>query len=137
MAIRKITEQATSQTIQEDAYVLVTQQETVEGVAIEVLRRVPIDVLADAAYASVENVAAVAAWMAAHPEVTTTVQDGAISRAKLDSNLQSVVDDVAAMKAIINSFFNSITDDGEGNVYIASPSSAVLDSSSLDESELS
>ena len=126
MAIRKITEQATSQTIQEDAYVLVTQQETVEGVAIEVLRRVPIDVLADAAYASVENVAAVAAWMAAHPEVTTTVQDGAITRAKLDSNLQSVVDDVAAMKAIINSFFNSITDDGEGNVYInASPSSVV------------
>ena len=41
---------------------------------------------------------AVATWLAAHPEATTTVEDGAISYSKLDSSLKSSVDDVANLK---------------------------------------
>lgn len=33
-----------------------------------------------------------------HPEATTTVQDGAITYAKLDSNLKGSVDDVVDLK---------------------------------------
>lgn len=43
--------------------------------------------------------AAVNAWLAAHPEATTTVQDGAISNAKLDNNLKSVVTAVGQLEA--------------------------------------
>lgn len=38
------------------------------------------------------------AWLDEHPEATTTVEDGAISYAKLDSSLQGSVDDVADLK---------------------------------------
>ena len=38
------------------------------------------------------------AWLDDHPEATTTVQDGAISYAKLDSYLKGTVDDVADLK---------------------------------------
>lgn len=44
---------------------------------------------------------AVADWLDEHPEATTTVQDGSITKAKLDSNLQGTVDDVANLKSEI------------------------------------
>ena len=42
---------------------------------------------------------AVGDWLDDHPEATTTVEDGAITKAKLDSNLQGTVDDVADLKS--------------------------------------
>ena len=45
--------------------------------------------------------AAVSDWLDDHPEATTTVEDGAITKAKLDSDLQDTVDDVSDLK---NSF---------------------------------
>ena len=45
---------------------------------------------------------AVSEWLDDHPEATTTVQDGSITRAKLDSNLQGTVDDVADLKSQTN-----------------------------------
>lgn len=42
---------------------------------------------------------AVDAWLDDHPEATTTVQDGSITKAKLDSSLQGTVDDVADLKS--------------------------------------
>lgn len=41
---------------------------------------------------------AVSDWLDDHPEATTTVEDGAISYAKLDSSLQGTVDDVGDLK---------------------------------------
>lgn len=38
-------------------------------------------------------------WLDAHPEVTTTVEDGAITYAKLDASLQGSVDDVSSLKS--------------------------------------
>lgn len=43
--------------------------------------------------------AAVDDWLDEHPEATTTVQDGAITYAKLDSNLKGTVDDVSELKS--------------------------------------
>lgn len=43
--------------------------------------------------------AAVDDWLDDHPEATTTVQDGSITKAKLDSNLQGTVDDVSDLKS--------------------------------------
>jgi len=40
-------------------------------------------------------------WLAAHPEATTTVQDGAISYAKLDANLKGKADDVDELKSAL------------------------------------
>lgn len=37
-----------------------------------------------------------------HPEATTTVQDGSITKAKLDNNLQGTVDDVDDLKSALN-----------------------------------
>lgn len=45
---------------------------------------------------------AVDAWLDDHPEATTTVEDGAISYAKLNSSLQGTVDDVADLKSEIS-----------------------------------
>lgn len=42
---------------------------------------------------------AVDAWLDDHPEATTTVEDGSITKAKLDSSLQGTVDDVGALKS--------------------------------------
>ena len=42
-------------------------------------------------------------WLDGHPEATTTVQDGAITRAKLDSNLQGIVDDVGDLNSALDS----------------------------------
>lgn len=43
--------------------------------------------------------AAVDDWLDDHPEATTTVEDGSITKAKLDSNLQGTVDDVSDLKS--------------------------------------
>lgn len=52
---------------------------------------------------STEDIAAaVDAWLDDHPEATTTVQDGSITKAKLDSNLQGTVDDVTDLKSQID-----------------------------------
>ena len=45
--------------------------------------------------------AAVDAWLEDNPEATTTVEDGAISYAKLNSSLQGTVDDVSDLKSAI------------------------------------
>ena len=42
---------------------------------------------------------AVSAWLTAHPEATTTVQDGAISRAKLNDDLKAKTDAVPDLKS--------------------------------------
>lgn len=41
---------------------------------------------------------AVEDWLDDHPEATTTVEDGAITKAKLNADLQNTVDDVSALK---------------------------------------
>lgn len=45
-------------------------------------------------------------WLDDHPEATTTVQDGAITKEKLDSNLQGTVDDVGDLKSAIDDIFD-------------------------------
>ena len=40
-------------------------------------------------------------WLDNHPEATTTVQDGSITKAKLDSNLSATVDEVGELKSAI------------------------------------
>ena len=40
-------------------------------------------------------------WLDDHPEATTTVQDGAITKAKLNASLQETVDDVDALKTAL------------------------------------
>ena len=45
---------------------------------------------------------AVSAWLTAHPEATTTVQDGAISRAKLNDDLKAKTDAVSDLKSAMS-----------------------------------
>lgn len=47
-------------------------------------------------------------WLDDHPEATTTVQDGSITKAKLDSDLQGAVDDVADLKSHIDDINDEI-----------------------------
>ena len=54
---------------------------------------------------------AVSAWITAHPEAVTTVQDGAISRAKLDADLQEKTDSVGGLKSALASFNSDIFND--------------------------
>ena len=49
---------------------------------------------------------AVSAWLTAHPEATTTVQDGAISRAKLNDDLKEKTDAVPDLKSALSSYEN-------------------------------
>lgn len=49
-------------------------------------------------------------WLDDHPEATTTVEDGAITKAKLDSSLQQTVDDVGDLKSAVKTLDG--TDDG-------------------------
>lgn len=59
----------------------------------------------DAAKPSAEDITtAVDAWLDDHPEATTTVQDGSITKAKLDDSLKNTVDDVDSIK---NEVFNN------------------------------
>ena len=44
---------------------------------------------------------AVSTWLVAHPEATTTIQDGAITRAKLDADLKEKTDTVSDLKSAI------------------------------------
>lgn len=44
---------------------------------------------------------AVEGWLDDHPEATTTVEDGSITKAKLDSNLAGAIDDVGDLKTAI------------------------------------
>ena len=46
--------------------------------------------------------AAVDSWLEDHPEATTTVQDGAITKEKLDANLQGTVDEVSDLKSALS-----------------------------------
>lgn len=58
-------------------------------------------------------------WLAAHPEATTTVQDGAITYAKLDANLKGEVDQISELKSALNiktiSFEQGALDASNGN----------------------
>ena len=47
-------------------------------------------------------------WLDDHPEATTTVEDGAITKAKLNASLQGTVDDVDELKSAFNDFKNGI-----------------------------
>lgn len=51
--------------------------------------------------------AAVDAWLDAHPEATTTVEDGAISYAKLDSGLKATADEVPELKSALDMIYNA------------------------------
>lgn len=47
------------------------------------------------------------AWLDEHPEATTTVQDGSITKQKLDQNLQSTVDDVGDLKSNVGNIYEN------------------------------
>ena len=51
---------------------------------------------------SEEMTAAIVDWLDEHPEATTTVEDGAVGYAKLDSTLQGVADSVMAVSVSSN-----------------------------------
>lgn len=53
---------------------------------------------------SEEIVEAVNAWLDDHPEATTTVQDGAITYAKLNASLKGTVDDVSDLKSALEKY---------------------------------
>lgn len=51
-------------------------------------------------------------WLDEHPEATTTVEDGSITKAKLNASLQGTVDDVDDLKSAITTFeYYTYTDD--------------------------
>lgn len=75
-----------------------------------------------------QTATAVTAWLNAHPEATTTVQDGAITRAKLDADLQEKTDMVPDLKqALVIANVGNVTFAGEWE--IGNISSAGMDSS--------
>lgn len=49
-------------------------------------------------------------WLEEHPEATTTVEDGSISRAKLDADLKGKTDDVALLKSAVSSEYTPFAD---------------------------
>ena len=51
---------------------------------------------------------AVSAWLTAHPEATTTVQDGAISRAKLNDDLKEKTDAVPELKSAFDNIIDTV-----------------------------
>ena len=55
-------------------------------------------------------------WLDDHPEATTTVQDGSITKQKLDQNLQQTVDDVGDLKSAVTDIDDALFDVGK-NVY--------------------
>lgn len=61
---------------------------------------------------------AVSAWLEAHPEATTTVEDGAISRAKLNDDLKAKTDAVPVLNSALNAesaFLQDAIWDASGN----------------------
>lgn len=51
------------------------------------------------------------AWLDEHPEATTTVQDGAITYAKLDASLQGKIDDVGELQTDVSSLKSAVEND--------------------------
>ena len=47
-------------------------------------------------------------WLDNHPEATTTVQDGSITRAKLDADLQEKTDEVSELKSAIDTLVDEV-----------------------------
>ena len=56
-------------------------------------------------------------WLDDHPEATTTVEDGSITKAKLDSNLQGTVDDVSDLKNEIDENKENLDELAENGFY--------------------
>ena len=67
--------------------------------------------------------AAVDDWLDDHPEATTTVEDGSITKAKLDSNLQGTVDDVADLKSAMDDMAVAQLISGENYRIVLKPAS--------------
>lgn len=63
-------------------------------------------------------------WLDDHPEATTTVEDGAITKAKLDSSLQQTVDEVGDLKSAVGDVVYTIPTLQLGNITIASDGTA-------------
>ena len=63
---------------------------------------------------------AVSDWLDDHPEATTTVEDGSITKAKLDEDLQETVDDVSSLKTEITN--------GSANISSLEKADAVVNS---------
>lgn len=55
----------------------------------------------DSGFEEIEDV--VTEWLDDHPEATTTVQDGSITKAKLDSSLRNAIEDVSDLKDSVSS----------------------------------
>lgn len=59
------------------------------------------------------------AYIAEHPEAVTTVTDGSITKAKLDSNLQGTVDDVGVLKSAFGLIDSEIDDLIESEITVS------------------
>ena len=59
---------------------------------------------------------AVSAWLTAHPEATTTVEDGAISRAKLNDDLKAKTDAVPDLKSAIDDITDAVINTSETGI---------------------
>lgn len=70
--------------------------------------------------------AAVSDWLDDHPEATTTVEDGAISYAKLNSSLQGTVDDVGKLKSDVDDFSETVEGKNKYNPAACSPEDGKL-----------
>lgn len=75
---------------------------------------------------------AVGNWLEDHPEATTTVQDGSITKAKLDENLQETVDDVSDLKSALNDVINLETESNSGLI----ATNGVINTASSDYQEV-
>ena len=69
--------------------------------------------------------AAVDAWLDAHPEATTTVEDGSISRAKLDNDLKAKTDEVEALWSALNARIAE-TEEDDADLYLADANGHVV-----------
>lgn len=63
---------------------------------------------------------AVEAWLDDHPEATTTVQDGSISRIKLDADLRQKTDDVETIKSAITSIEDVVHKSKDADISLTS-----------------
>ena len=68
---------------------------------------------------------AVSAWLTAHPEATTTVEDGAISRAKLNDDLKAKTDAVPDLKSAIVQTSSVSEDAKAANIFEGKQSNVV------------
>lgn len=92
-------------------------------------------ILALAAYdiTDAQITGAVSDWLDEHPEATTTVQDGSITRAKLDADLQQKTDEVSELKSALSNLTSvrSSTNDCDPSALVTGllNSSGVVDTS--------